>query len=279
MTGAAHGTRPFTLTQFQSSVDVAAVAAPFRRRGKAVNLNIVLASPLTLILQLSVELSDAGICQVVGQVLVLHHALHVQVFHTDGRSLVLAGQIVCQLVNVVDAAVADVLVQPGYAVFQYAELSAAVLLLGESAAQQFQSSLLLLGFVGRLIDLPVAQHGEMLQSRIYADGLIGVDWGLCGQRLLIVHEDAGTIDTRRQQFYACLLDDDAGGTEAAVIHAGDVLDAGDGEQPLPEVHLDAAARVVVLTVALAALDGPLGPLLEEVLVARIEIGNGELYRL
>ena len=124
---------PFPVLQCQFSVDISAVAASLGRWCKAVNLDVVLAGETALVFQLAVELADGCICQIVGKVLVLHHPLHIQVFHANGRRLVLAGEVVRDFVDVVVAAVFDVLVQSGDALLQPSELAAAHFFLRESA--------------------------------------------------------------------------------------------------------------------------------------------------
>ena len=126
-------TRPFPVLQCQFSVDISTMAASLGRWRKAVNFDIVLPSETALVFQLAVERTDGCICQIVGKMFVLHHPLHIQVFHTDGRRLVLAGEVVRDFVNVVVATVFDVLVQSGDALLQPSELAAANFLLRESA--------------------------------------------------------------------------------------------------------------------------------------------------
>ena len=109
MVGAALRARPFSLAQLQPSVDIPTMAAPFRRWGKAVNLNVVLTGPCALVFQLAIELTDGGIRKVVGQVLILNHTFHIQVLHAYRRRLVLVGKIVCQFMDVVGALVGNVL--------------------------------------------------------------------------------------------------------------------------------------------------------------------------
>ena len=220
MVDVALGARPLPVLQCQPFVDMPAMAASFRRRGEARYLHEIFACPLTFVLQLVVELADTCICHVVGQMLVLHHSLHIQVFHTDRRRLVFVGEIVCQLMYMVVTLVGRMLMQPGYAPLQHAILPAALLLLAKPTLQQFHLAPLQLGVVRRLVGLPVAQHGKMLQPHIYADGLVGGDGCFRGQRLAIIHKDADAIHARRQQFDGHLLD---APLEVAMESAGNVL--------------------------------------------------------
>ena len=70
---------PVTLTQFQHGVDVAAMAARFRRRRPAVNFDDIDAIPPAFVRELMDKLAERCLANGLGKMMVTNHATHVQV--------------------------------------------------------------------------------------------------------------------------------------------------------------------------------------------------------
>ena len=143
---------------------------------------------------LTPNLTEASIIHVIGQIFVALHAGNIQIFHTDGRRLVLAGEIVGNLMYMVMATIGYTFMQSGYTAFHHSELAASLFLPCKATAQKFKLPLLLLCFVCRLVSLAVAQHGEVFEPGINAQSLIGVYRCQWRQRFARVNKDADTIN-------------------------------------------------------------------------------------
>jgi len=96
---------PFPNIKRQFIDNVTAVSTTLRAGEPSVNLNQRPTVPLALILQLTNQLRPTGISNCLSKFMVLHHALHCQVF--DGNRLVFTYQSSCQLVKEIFSSVGN----------------------------------------------------------------------------------------------------------------------------------------------------------------------------
>ena len=99
MMSAATYTGPVTLTQFQHGVDVAAMAARFRRRCPAVNLDDIDAIPPAFVRELTDKLSERCLANGLGEMMVTNHATHVQVLDEYRSHLAIVRELMGDLVQ------------------------------------------------------------------------------------------------------------------------------------------------------------------------------------
>ena len=103
MVCATFGAHPTPLLQCQRLVNISATTTLLAAWLEAANLHEIDAVPFALVGKHRVEHAYSGIADVVGQVFVAYHTLHIQVLYTDRIHLVLVRQSIRYLVQVVHA--------------------------------------------------------------------------------------------------------------------------------------------------------------------------------
>ena len=105
---------PTALTQFQSFIHIAALAASLRACGKAVYLDKVHTIPPAFVFKHREEHPERCVPGCLSQVVVTLHPLHVQILHAEGTHLAVVRECMGDLVEVVLAAVGDMFLQTSH---------------------------------------------------------------------------------------------------------------------------------------------------------------------
>ena len=101
MNRTARHTAPLPVAELQTMVDLSARGAGPAACVPTADAYQVDAFPMALVFKDGIEPADARISDAVGEVMVSHHALHIQVLYADGAHLAVVRQLMSDLVNVV----------------------------------------------------------------------------------------------------------------------------------------------------------------------------------
>ena len=151
---------PAALTQFQSFVHIAALAAGLRAWGKAVYLYEIHTIPTALVFKQGEECSEGSIPYDLRQMMVALHPFHVQILHAECTHLALVRECIGDFVKVILAAVGDVFLQPGYKDASLVAVGRTFLFATQPLLLQFQAVKATLQVLRVIKRAPVRTYGK-----------------------------------------------------------------------------------------------------------------------